>query len=113
LHCKRRIARKQREEEKRCTREALAALAASAEDPPVIYSTAPALAPKIEVAEENPAAARRELASPSRALSDRVAIQPPPWPGLTMPRRSAPPREPIESTVLSFRGAVKARSGGK
>jgi hypothetical protein len=114
LHRRRRIARKQREEEERCTREQrLAALVASAEEPPVIYSSAPALAPKIEVTEENPAAALRELARPSRALGDRVAIQPPPWPGLTMPRQSAPPREPIESTVLSFRRAVKARSGGK
>jgi hypothetical protein len=112
--CARRKLRRARQAE-RCERERreqaeqelrLAALAASAEEPTVIYSSAPSLAPQAEVAE----APVVEAPQPA----DPVVIQRPAWPGLSVPSRAkslrGPQPEPLENSVLAFRGAARART---
>ena len=100
---RRRIARArcEREEREQAAQEVRRAmLAASAEEP--IYSSSPALAPQ-----PTPVA--------HTAPTDSVAIERPPWPGLTVLHRadkaSGKVPEPIESTVTLFRGAPRLRAG--
>jgi hypothetical protein len=107
--------REEAEKQERYAREQRAAeLAAAAAEPPVIYSTAPGFAPSIAPAApaREPPPPPPEPALPKLEPDDRVAIKRPPWPGLTVPRQPAGPREPLESTALSFRSPPKARAGG-
>jgi hypothetical protein len=103
-------AQHEREERERCAREQrLASLAASAQEPTLIYSTAPALAPKLEL---DRLAIRRLPTAPALApkleIADRLAIRRPPWPGLTAVRRhgSELDLERLERAVASLRRAV-------
>jgi hypothetical protein len=108
-YCARRKVRRARERELRecelrekAERELrLAALAAAADERPVIYSSAPPLAPRVETPAETVQADKP------------LAVGRPPWPGLTVPRREetgaggATP-EPIESAVVAFRSRRSA-----
>jgi hypothetical protein len=83
-------AQHEREERERCAREQrLAWRAASAQEPTLIYSTAPALAPTLDMA-------------------DRLAIRQPPRPGLTVAHRPGFELdiESLEKAVASLRAAV-------
>jgi hypothetical protein len=109
------LAQQAREEGERCAREQrLALLAASAEEPTVIYSTAPALVPKLELAEVRSIADVRKRGMPDRlatkhdALDIATVIRRPSWPGLTVPRRHGFGRdiEAFEKALASFRAAV-------
>jgi hypothetical protein len=104
----------EREERERCAREQrLASLATSSEEPTVIYSTAPALVPKLELADRLPI--RRLPTAPGLApkpeTADRLANRRPSWPGLTVVRRHGPELdlERLERAVASLRTTV-ARS---
>jgi hypothetical protein len=92
---------------------ALAARAASSEEPAVIYSSSPALVPQsLGPAPQLPAPTPRVPVAQSEE-AERAAIQRPRWPGLPpheSRERSRTP-EAIESTVVAFRGAPKVRSG--
>ena len=103
-HCARRKLRRARAqaEHERCEREAALA-AAAAEEPTVIYSTARRSAPGTP-----PDPGSAPGMPPKLVPADRVVIQRPPRPGPTAPRPGGK-LEPIESTVLSFRGARAAR----
>ncbi len=94
-YCARRKLRRVRAQHERAQRERcageqrLAALAASEEQPTLIYSSAPALAPKL-------------------GRADHTPIRRPAWPGLAVPRRrgSELDLEPLEKAVASCRAAV-------
>jgi hypothetical protein len=89
-YCARRRLRRARRERERCT--------AAPEEPMVIYSNAPGLVPAM--------AAKLDS-------TYRPAVAPRSWPELNdiRPRGDKPKAEPLESTVLSFRGARKTRVG--
>jgi len=89
-YCARRRLRRARRERERC--------AAVLEEPMVIYSNAPGVVPAM--------AAKLDS-------TYRPAIAPRSWPELNdiRPRGDKPKAEPLESTVLSFRGARKTRVG--
>jgi hypothetical protein len=114
------LAQHEREERERCAREQrLALLAASAEEPTVIYSTAPALVPSFDMADARTADVRmtnvRKLRRPDRLavvkhdeLDFSPLIRRPPWPWLTGARQPGLERgiEPVEKALASFRAAV-------
>jgi hypothetical protein len=101
---RRRIARKRERAERERVAQAtrLAKLAYPAEEPPVIYSSSPALAPQLAPA-----------AQTEPAAGVRIEPVPGPWPIVHRDadnvRDSTP--EPIEATVLSFRGARSLHAG--
>ena len=105
-YCARRKLRRARERE-RCERELreenrrmMAAAAAAAEEPPVIFSTSPALAPRLEPGYRGRAAAWAPFVPPQR--------------GSTGPRddREAAPGA-ADQSVLPFQRPPKARAGGQ
>jgi len=114
-------ARREAEEKERGAHDVrLAALAAAAEEPPVIYSTAPALAPNLELMETGGESAtpargsgmpKLEPVLPRSLPGDRLVTERPRWPGLTVPRPPARQCEPLAGTELSFRAPRKARAG--
>jgi hypothetical protein len=104
-YCARRKLRRARERE-RCERElreenrrTMAAAAAAAEEPPVIFSTSPALAPRVE---------------PYRGRAAAWARFAPPQRGSTGPRRDGEAVPGAEDrSVLPFQRTPKARAGGQ
>jgi hypothetical protein len=126
------LQREREDNDRRAREQRLAVLAASAEKPPVIYSTAPALVPEIEaskveaakIAAPAPAAPVLEMADhlPLRRLPRAPVLAPnlaaneradrrASWPGLTVVARTqtAADLEQLANAVASLRGIV-ARS---
>ena len=104
-YCLRRKRRLVRAREREAEEQRLAALAAAAEEPPVIYSTAPGIAPA-----EEPAPPLPLPWAPQLEPAGRVIVQRPSRTVLGAARQ--PTRAPLESAMVSFRGASKARAGG-